>query len=190
MITGTAGASCAVELVITRWVQRPESGKTMVAGSNTPFYEPVHECEKSCVMQRIERMKGSKKGKREKEKKTKIEDEVEEMLQAVQDEVLLTLSQAHMTRASSSVEDLDPDLERRFQALKMKTKPNPQQQDQDLSARFGALKAKSSRSISNSNSYKEEEESEDDEETQVQKLIQWAKDAARLNPSPPSDDDD
>lgn len=42
---------------------------------------------------------------------------------------------------------------------------------------------------SNSNAQFNEEESEDDEEAQVEKL-QWAKDVARLDPSPPSDDED
>ncbi|RDX73482.1 hypothetical protein CR513_46910, partial [Mucuna pruriens] len=133
--------------------------------------------------------------------KKKREDEVEEMLQAVQDEILLNLSHSHIIAAKKDNNiadtqdlDLDLDLERRFQALKMKTKSASQQ---DLSARFDALKAKSSSSsvgptvtTSNSNYYRgEEEESEEDEEAQVQKLIQWAKDAARLDPSPPSDDD-
>ncbi|KAG5054473.1 hypothetical protein JHK85_006983 [Glycine max] len=65
---------------------------------------------------------------------------------------------------------------------------------------FEALKAKSSSSSSssvyltivtssNSNAQFNEEESEDDEEAQVEKL-QWAKDVARLDPSPPSDDED
>ncbi|KAL2340460.1 hypothetical protein Fmac_008400 [Flemingia macrophylla] len=152
-------------------------------------------------------MKGSNKRKTEKEKK---EDEVAELLQAAQDEILLNLSHSHIARASPSPFaktdidetdlDLDHDLERRFQALKMKSKsvspPQPQPQQHDLSARFDALKAKSSPSVlpTSVNSatqfgyYNQEEESED-EETQVQKLIQWAKDAARLDPSPPSNDD-
>ncbi|KAH1069065.1 hypothetical protein AAZX31_03G072900 [Glycine max] len=72
--------------------------------------------------------------------------------------------------------------------------------ENDISARFEALKAKSSSSSSssvyltivtssNSNAQFNEEESEDDEEAQVEKL-QWAKDVARLDPSPPSDDED
>ncbi|TKY69052.1 hypothetical protein E2542_SST05316 [Spatholobus suberectus] len=155
-------------------------------------------------------MKGSSKRKTEKEKR---EDEVEELLQVAQDQILLNLSHSHMARASpfspsakkdvGDTElglDLDLDLERRFQALKMKTKSaSPPQPQDDLSARFDALKAKSSPSVdptvtaSNStarfDNYNEEEEESEDEEAQVQKLIQWAKDAARLDPSPPSDDD-
>ncbi|XP_031284811.1 uncharacterized protein LOC116143500 [Pistacia vera] len=65
----------------------------------------------------------------------------------------------------------------------------------DLSARFAALKASPSSSNDNKNlnalsvgpnvSY----DDDNDEEDEVEKLIRWAKDAARLDPSPPSDDD-
>lgn len=140
--------------------------------------------------------------------------EVEELLQAAQDELLLKLSlDSHMSRVSPNY--IDSDLDRRFQALK-KSRPSsssvvPQSQSQsqehkstdnnsnnsDLSARFAALKAKGSSSSSaavgvgagpSSNILYEEEE--DDEDDEVEKLIRWAKDAARLDPSPPSDDDD
>ncbi|KAK7858693.1 uncharacterized protein LOC112027281 [Quercus suber] len=141
--------------------------------------------------------------------------EVEELLQAAQDELLLKLSlDSHMSRVSPNY--IDSDLDRRFQALK-KSRPSslsssvvPQSQshkstddnsnNSDLSARFAALKAKGSSSSSSSSAavgvgvgpssnilYEEEEDDEDDE---VEKLIRWAKDAARLDPSPPSDDDD
>lgn len=139
--------------------------------------------------------------------------EVEELLQAAQDELLLKLSlDSHMSRVSPNY--IDSDLDRRFQALK-KSRPSslsssvvPQSQSQthkstddnsnnsDLSARFAALKAKGSSSSAavgigvgpSSNILYEEEE--DDEDDEVEKLIRWAKDAARLDPSPPSDDDD
>ncbi|KAJ0037681.1 hypothetical protein Pint_23254 [Pistacia integerrima] len=65
----------------------------------------------------------------------------------------------------------------------------------DLSVRFAALKASPSSSNDNKNlnalsvgpnvSY----DDDNDEEDEVEKLIRWAKDAARLDPSPPSDDD-
>ncbi|KAK7308334.1 hypothetical protein VNO77_41936 [Canavalia gladiata] len=152
--------------------------------------------------------KGSSKSKRKTEEE-KREDEVEKMLQAAHDEVLLNLSlNSHIAHASPSAEklkdhdsdllldlDLDLDLQRRFQALKTKSNSSPLQPQQDrelendLSARFSALKAKSSSvgptTVSASNYYDEEES--EDEETQVQKLIEWAKDAARLDPSSPSD---
>ncbi|WJX92293.1 hypothetical protein P8452_73953 [Trifolium repens] len=130
-------------------------------------------------------------------KENKEEDEVEKMLRAAQDEILLNLSiNSHLSRPSPSSSsstipnpdpDLDLDLERRFQALKTKSK---EQGPLDLSARFDALKNKSNHSgnaavtIPASKTY--EESDEEDEEIQIQKLIEWAKDAARLDPSPPS----
>ncbi|EXB96369.1 hypothetical protein L484_023089 [Morus notabilis] len=63
----------------------------------------------------------------------------------------------------------------------------------DLAARFAALKASlsSPQSVgakaSEGGDGHEEDEDEDDE---VERLMRWAKDAARLDPSPPSDDDD
>ena len=161
---------------------------------------------------------GSRKEKRieiEMKKAQSEAKEVEELLQAAQDELLLKLSlDSHMSRVSPNY--IDSDLDRRFQALK-KSRPSsssssvvPQSQSQshkstddnsnnsDLSARFAALKAKGSSSSSSaavgvgvgpsSNILYEEED--DDEDDEVEKLIRWAKDAARLDPSPPSDDDD
>ena len=160
---------------------------------------------------------GSRKEKRieiEMKKAQSEAKEVEELLQAAQDELLLKLSlDSHMSRVSPNY--IDSDLDRRFQALK-KSRPSsssssvvPQSQshkstddnsnNSDLSARFAALKAKGSSSSSSSAAvgvgvgpssnilYEEEDDDEDDE---VEKLIRWAKDAARLDPSPPSDDDD
>ena len=161
---------------------------------------------------------GSRKEKRieiEMKKAQSEAKEVEELLQAAQDELLLKLSlDSHMSRVSPNY--IDSDLDRRFQALK-KSRPSsssssvvPQSQshkstddnsnNSDLSARFAALKAKGSSSSSSaavgvgvgvgpsSNILYEEED--DDEDDEVEKLIRWAKDAARLDPSPPSDDDD
>ncbi|KAE9615792.1 hypothetical protein Lal_00017730 [Lupinus albus] len=155
-------------------------------------------------------MRGSKKSMK---MKSKEEDEVEQLLQATQDHFLLNLSlNSHTTRSSPSLSSssnnyddisLDLDLERRFHALKGKTSSQSNDQElnsvlgQDLSARFAALKGKSSSSHDQlrvgptatalSNVYEEESE---DEEDQVQKLIDWAKDAARLDPSPPSDEEE
>ena len=156
-----------------------------------------------------------------KKEKDKSEDEVEQLLQAAQDQILLNLSlNSHIAhRAPPSPppsskkgpnhndDDINLDLERRFQVLKTKPPATSTQHhnDQelrsvlgdDLSARFAALKAKSS-STTNialgptataASKVLYEEESEGEEE-QVQKLIEWAKDAARLDPSPPSDEDD
>ncbi|CAK8560482.1 unnamed protein product [Lathyrus sativus] len=138
----------------------------------------------------------------------KEEDEVEQMLRAAQDEILLNLSlNSHLSRPSPSSStilrpnpdpDLDLDLDRRFQALKVNSKS---QQPLDPSTRFDALKAKLHHPV-NANDvvsaseppFQYEESDEEDEEAQIQKLIEWAKDAARLDPSPPSpavsDDED
>lgn len=132
------------------------------------------------------------------------EDQVEELLRAAQDDMLLSLSvDSHISHLS--------DVERRFQALKL-NKPTPKaaappnsnstaiQADvdpelkavlgDDLSARFAALKASmpmpSSSSSIISPDYDDDAVDEDDE---VEKLMRWAKDAARLDPSPPSDDE-
>ncbi|KAE8672739.1 Oxoprolinase 1 [Hibiscus syriacus] len=170
-------------------------------------------------------------------------DAVEQLLQAAQDEMLLELAvDSHMSRVAPDY--LNPDLRRRFQALRSRpSSSHPQQTKQsaappptqlpkpqleqkedgdkkereskavvagdvddelkavlgdDLSARFAALKASLSSSSSNStaattNEFSidlEKSDSEDDEEDEVERVIQWAKDAARLDPSPASDDDD
>lgn len=147
-------------------------------------------------------------------------DEVEELLQSVQDQLLLNISvDSHIARASTSnsLSPLDSDLDRRFLALKSSQPSNPitsalANQDQelkavlgeDLSSRFAALKTKS---IPNSNSLTPSisvaaimqeasfgstllNDEDKDEENEVDRLIRWAKDAARLDPSPPSDDDE
>lgn len=134
----------------------------------------------------------------------KEEDEVDQLLQAAQDDLLLKLSvDSHISHHSSDY--LDSDLLRRFNALKsrpsasssvppssasLKSTPpdsNPASED-DLLARFAALKAKTS-STPTPNPITSEFTSNDSEEDEVDKVIRWAIDAARLDPSPSSDDD-
>nr|XP_009602531.1 uncharacterized protein LOC104097637 [Nicotiana tomentosiformis] len=121
-------------------------------------------------------------------KKKTEDDEVEELLRAAEDDVFLKLSlNSHMAHGSST-QFIDPDLDQRFRALKSKTKnPIPQQprststaSDVNLFPRFAALK-------SSLPAYSSENEEDDDE---VEKVIKWAIDAARLDPSPPSDTDE
>lgn len=147
------------------------------------------------------------------------DDEIEQLLQAAQDEMILKLSvNSHTSR--SKPDYLDPDLHSRFLALR--SKPSHQQKkkkkketnDQkrrsisppkskgveetpdDLMLRFAALKTtlpSSSSSVPPSVLRPSEigdEAGELGEDDEVEKLIQWAIDAARLDPSPPSDDDD
>ncbi|XP_061990572.1 uncharacterized protein LOC133710425 [Rosa rugosa] len=150
-----------------------------------------------------------------KTKKTE-KDEVEELLQAAQDDMLLGLSvDSHISRLS--------DVDRRFQALKLKSPTPPKVADanssapavtsiqvdeelkavlgDDLSTRFAALKASvpmpsssssSSSIIAASSALHADYDDDDavDEDDEVEKLIRWAKDAARLDPSPPSDDEE
>lgn len=125
-------------------------------------------------------------------KKKAEDDEVEELLRAAEDDVFLKLSlNSHMARGSST-QFIDPDLDQRFRALKSKQTPKtknpiPQQpcststaSDVNLFPRFAALK-------SSLPAYSSENEEDDDE---VEKVIKWAIDAARLDPSPPSDTDE
>lgn len=137
----------------------------------------------------------------------KEEDEVEQLLQAAQDEMILKLSvDSHTSRSSSDY--LDPDLHSRFLALKSQKKKDQQQQQHkhpkkskdvveetpdDLMLRFAALKTSLPSASSSSSVLLQDGIGEDGDETgedaEVEKLIQWAIDAARLDPSPPSDDD-
>lgn len=144
------------------------------------------------------------------------EDEVEKLLRATEDDILLKLSvDSHMSRGSSS-QIIHPDLDRRFQALrsssssssKSNSKPpsstaNPtsntsntksnkaavvnEDNGDDLFARFAALK---STLPSYSNKNQQVEINDGDEGDEVDEVIRWAIDAAALDPSPPSDDDD
>lgn len=129
-------------------------------------------------------------------KKKAEDDEVEELLRAAEDDVFLKLSlNSHMARGSST-QFIDPDLDQRFRALKSKTKnPIPQQprststaSDVNLFPRFAALKSSLPAYSSSANQQAAEENEEDDDE--VEKVIKWAIDAARLDPSPPSDTDE
>ncbi|KAJ9179604.1 hypothetical protein P3X46_011374 [Hevea brasiliensis] len=137
--------------------------------------------------------------------KNKDGDRVEQLLQAAQDELLLKLSvDSHMSRVSPDY--LLPDLDRRFQALKTRPSSNPNANQSsastnrqpppdadDLLARFAALKASSSSTTTAASAVagfgQDCGGDSDEEEDEVEKIIQWAKDAARLDPSPPSDDD-
>ncbi|KAJ7954611.1 46 kDa FK506-binding nuclear protein-like isoform X2 [Quillaja saponaria] len=153
--------------------------------------------------------------KKHKSESSPINDEVEQLLQAAQDQLLLNLfvnshtsSRSSLVSVSSSNNNfLNSDLDRRFQNLKSKDAL-----EDDLTARFAALQKSclisTPKSGSNSSSsipdvavsnngrdhYQiqedDDDDDDDDEEDEVEKLIQWAKDAARLDPSPPSDDSD
>ncbi|KAA8541445.1 hypothetical protein F0562_025408 [Nyssa sinensis] len=164
-------------------------------------------------------------------------DEVAKLLQAAEDEILLKLSlNSHMSHGSAANSYIDPDLDRRFLALKSssssastkaskssilapksqspapapepapRTAPISDNKD-DLFAKFAALKSSlpssSSTSLVNckrdddlhdlrpNNSNAGRDQGNDDiDEDEVQKVIQWAMDAARLDPSPPSDTGD
>ncbi|XP_010250862.1 PREDICTED: nucleolin [Nelumbo nucifera] len=155
--------------------------------------------------------------------KNRDKDEVEELLRAAEEEMLLKLSvNSHMARASSS--PLDRDLAHRFEALKKPSAPpgitkvrlppkqpivKTKEDDElnrilgaDLSARFGALKGSSSSVTESQMSSvrsdggdgvddKEDDEDEDGaSKSEVEKLIQWAMDAARLDPSRSDDDEE
>ncbi|CAA7037340.1 unnamed protein product [Microthlaspi erraticum] len=143
----------------------------------------------------------------------KEDDEVEQLLQAAQDEMILKLS-VNSHASSSKPDYLDPDLHSRFLALRSQKKkdqkpqkprprsPPPKSKDveetpDDIMLRFAALKStlpsSSSSSVSPSVVHPDavgEDGDEIGEDAEVEKLIQWAIDAARLDPSPPSDDDD
>ncbi|KAF5759676.1 hypothetical protein HanRHA438_Chr16g0756001 [Helianthus annuus] len=135
----------------------------------------------------------SKSGKK---KQPDAIDEVEELLKLTQDDLLLKLTVNSHTSSKfdfvpeSSNAIIDPDLDRRFQALRSKPKPKPETAAahahvDDLFARFAALKGPNATSTTEHINIEEA-----DEEDEVQKIINWAVDAARLDPSPPSDDDD
>ncbi|KAL3348727.1 hypothetical protein AABB24_022082 [Solanum stoloniferum] len=137
-------------------------------------------------------------------------EEVEELLRAAEDDVSLKLNlNSHMARGSST-QFMDPDLDQRFQALRSKQTPQKKpisqkgldnqatsttDESDDLLTRFAALKSLLPAYSSASSSAKQHvvvEDEEDDDDDEVEKVIKWAIDAARLDPSPPSgtDDDD
>ncbi|XP_075088363.1 uncharacterized protein LOC142170365 [Nicotiana tabacum] len=96
-------------------------------------------------------------------KKKAEDDEVEELLRAAEDDVFLKLClNSHMARGSST-QFIDPDL------------------DQPLKSSLPAYSSSANQLVA-------EENEEDDDE--VEKVIKWAIDAARLDPSPPSDTDE
>ncbi|XP_026380382.1 calsequestrin-1-like [Papaver somniferum] len=144
--------------------------------------------------------------------KIKEEMDVDELIKAAQDELLLKLS----VNSHTTTNNLDLDLLHRFQALKSNNKkpssvPSsssktaaadsvsskvslPKNEGLDLDTRFNALKNKSGGSATTAEigrlGFTDGDQSDGDEDDEVEKLIRWAKDAARLDPSPPSDDDD
>lgn len=133
------------------------------------------------------------RGKRISSKSSEL-DEVEELLRATEDAMVLKLSvDAHHTSRSSSASSsspLDDDLIRRFEALKAPSASNkitsvPSRKDGDVFARFSDLKGGSSVE-SNVNP---ESEMGGKEEDEVEKLIQWAADAAWLDPSLSGDEE-
>lgn len=141
-----------------------------------------------------------KGGAGKKEEKADAIDEVEQLLKLTQDDLLLklTVNTHHKSnpiskfQPSSSSSRLSSDLDRRFEALRSKSSKNEEEvEDVDnLFARFAALKG------GQSGANNEEKQNhgidvfeEDDEEDEVAKIISWAVDAARLDPSPSSDVD-
>ncbi|XP_026445379.1 DNA topoisomerase 1 [Papaver somniferum] len=142
--------------------------------------------------------------------KIKEEMDVDELIKAAQDELLLKLS----VNSHTTTNNLDLDLLHRFQALKSNNKkpsvPSsssktpaadsvssnvslPRNECLDLDSRFNALKNRSGSSATAAEigrlGLDGDDQSDGDEDDEVEKLIRWAKDAARLDPSPPSDDD-
>ncbi|XP_047323045.1 nucleolin [Impatiens glandulifera] len=160
-------------------------------------------------------MNGGRRGK----KTLNSNDEVEMLLRATEDELLLNLSvDSHMSNVSPSY--LDSDLDRRFQTLKSspaKRSPAPatvskaqtsqplpttatgtdnKKRDDssitydDLLSRFANLKGSAPVPASVSSSADLNCKTNGSDEDEVEKVIQWAIDAARLDPSPPSDSED
>ncbi|KAI3843504.1 hypothetical protein MKX03_016213 [Papaver bracteatum] len=139
--------------------------------------------------------------------------DVDELIKAAQDELLLKLS----INSHTTTNNLDLDLLHRFQALKSNNKkpssvPSSssktttaesvssevslpkKNEGLDLDSRFNALKNKSGGSATTAEigrlGLNDGDQSDGgDEDDEVEKLIRWAKDAARLDPSPPSDDE-
>nr|GEW76399.1 reverse transcriptase [Tanacetum cinerariifolium] len=111
-----------------------------------------------------------KKGGKKEENPEDAIDEVEQLLKSTQDDLLLKLtvnthhkSKPIFQQSSSSSSRLNSDLDRRFEALRSKpTKPNIQNHEEDVDNLFARF---------------------------VARIISWAVDAARLDPSPSSDVD-
>ncbi|KAJ3692619.1 hypothetical protein LUZ60_011714 [Juncus effusus] len=140
------------------------------------------------------------------------EAEVEELLRAAQDDLLLNLSvNSHSISSSSS---LEPDLTRRFQALRSNpsasnsipnSSANPLSDQsiskddemnkvlgEDLAMRFAKLKGGigPSKAIEFESTISDNmiDGNGDDKQDEVEKVMQWAMDAARLDPSHSHDD--
>ncbi|KAH7683433.1 hypothetical protein IHE45_05G182800 [Dioscorea alata] len=145
-----------------------------------------------------------------KKKKKDGDADVDELLRQTEDDLLLKLSVNAHTVSDSS---LDSDLARRFQALKSPTalapisskpregKGKPENEEDadrrrilgdDLSARFAALKGCSSEANQSPSQSKTMMEigGSDAEDDEVEKVMRWAIDAARLDPSKGDKDDD
>ncbi|XP_027153733.1 uncharacterized protein LOC113753706 [Coffea eugenioides] len=169
-------------------------------------------------------MSSSNYNGRKKMEKSVEEDEVDELLKAAQDDMLLKLSlNSHMTHSSSQFSSIDPDLDSRFLALKKPhqsksnsksisksklddtagtTQKNPEKvlqnidESDDLFARFAALKSSLpsyNTSVRDGQVQQQQQLMDGDgagEEDEVEKVIKWAIDAARLDPSPPSNSND
>ncbi|GJW37816.1 hypothetical protein Tco_0060736 [Tanacetum coccineum] len=151
-----------------------------------------------------------KKGGKKEEKAEDAIDEVEQLLKLTQDDLLLklTVNTHHKSKPifQPSSSRLNSDLDRRFEALRSKpSKPNIQNHEEDvdnLFARFSALKGgESSNNVIIEEKHNHGIDDDDDickanfclyahsidEEDEVARIISWAVDAARLDPSPSSD---
>lgn len=131
-------------------------------------------------------------------------DEVEEMLRAAEDDLLLNLTRnTHATHkqiqhrqisSSTSVSVLDSDLDRRFEALKSTrttpTLPSASSSEINIDTRFEALKGAHARSpttttTTTSSSVRIEENpigrvEEGKSKNEVEEILQWALDSVRL----------
>ncbi|XP_078447764.1 uncharacterized protein LOC144716507 [Wolffia australiana] len=112
---------------------------------------------------------------------------VEELLMVAQEEQLLKI-RLHHGRISSSSSSLDPDLARRFDALKSRppVASSSEVNGDDLAARFAALGGGFvDQSRARSSSISDPDDSDDDgdgvSKKEVEKLMQWAVDAVRLD---------
>ncbi|CAM0911277.1 unnamed protein product [Alopecurus aequalis] len=126
------------------------------------------------------------------------EAEVEALLRAAQDAVLLKLqANSHLVPSSSSVASnplavdpapgsLDDDLARRFDALRSRP-PAPKRPDtasvgmDEMEARFAALKGAAAGPEKETKVRLEDLGGESEEEDEVEKVMRWAMDAARLD---------
>ena len=126
------------------------------------------------------------------------EAEVEALLRAAQDAVLLKLqANSHLISSSSSVASnplavdpapgsLDDDLARRFDALRSRP-PAPKRPDaaavgmDEMEARFATLKGAAAGPEKETKVRVEDLGGESEEEDEVEKVMRWAMDAARLD---------